>query len=57
MVEQGYATSTIRNTRAVLKLALKLAQRDHGLSRNVAADGRGSGDIGNRRPNLGTRRC
>ena len=37
MAQQGYASSTIRNTRGLLRLALRRAERDHGLSRNVAA--------------------
>jgi integrase len=36
MAADGLATSTIRNTRALLRLALRRAERDHGLSRNVA---------------------
>jgi integrase len=36
MVADGYSTSTIAKTRGVLRLALRRAQRDHGLARNVA---------------------
>lgn len=36
MAAEGYATSTIRNTRGLLRTALRRAERDHGLSRNVA---------------------
>jgi integrase len=36
MAAEGYAAATISRTRSVLRMALRRAQRDHGLSRNVA---------------------
>lgn len=36
MAAQGFATATIRGTRGILRLALRRAERDHGLGRNVA---------------------
>jgi integrase len=36
MAAEGLATSTIARARSVLRLALRRAQRDHGLGRNVA---------------------
>jgi integrase len=36
MAERGFATATIRGTRGILRLALRRAERDHGLGRNVA---------------------
>lgn len=36
MAAGGYSTKTIKDTRAVLRLGLRRAMRDHGLGRNVA---------------------
>jgi integrase len=37
MAQQGYSASVIGDTRALLRKALRRAERDHGLLRNVAA--------------------
>lgn len=37
LAEQGYSASVIADTRALLRTALRRAERDHGLARNVAA--------------------